>query len=442
MRIFILLFLTAQLGLSNNSENDGIIFSKKLTWEQVKEKARKENKYIFIDCFTTWCGPCRKMDQEVFSNDTVGEFMNQRFISVRVQMDKTTKDDPSVRKWYQEIEKMQREWKVTAYPTLVFLSPMGKIVHKAEGYKQPEEFIKTAEIALQPDQIYVDPYATYDSLAWNFKRGQVDYSRLAYMINTSKTLGDTALTKQLYKEYLNFYSHADKNKLYTKENISFISDHLSSRSMFFYLFYPNGQKVDSVMNEKGFAQRVIDRVIQHEIVYPFLKIEPGLMRFDSSDFREANWDGLHRKIAAKYDFSYADRNTLGGKVNWYFYYNNYNAHAKAYLLYLDTYNVDPSLDSRTSLMINFCAWEFFKHISDAGLLNQIMKYMEKILQSEDSDYGYIDTYANLLYKVGRIEEALLYQEKALQLASKNNDKWSADEFVDRLNKMKLKKPTW
>src|SRR5205807_219920 len=73
-------------------ENTGIKWTEGLTWEQVKEKAKKENKYIFLDCFATWCGPCKLMDKEIYTNDTVGSYFNDKFISVKVQMDKAKND--------------------------------------------------------------------------------------------------------------------------------------------------------------------------------------------------------------------------------------------------------------------------------------------------------------------------------------------------------------
>jgi thiol:disulfide interchange protein len=43
----------------------GIRFEHGLSWAQVKEKAKAENKYIFMDCYATWCGPCKAMDKNV-----------------------------------------------------------------------------------------------------------------------------------------------------------------------------------------------------------------------------------------------------------------------------------------------------------------------------------------------------------------------------------------
>ncbi len=67
------------------SEIPGIKFQSGLNWEQVKEKARNENRYIFIDCYATWCGPCKKMDKEVYTSENVGNIFNKNFISIKLQ---------------------------------------------------------------------------------------------------------------------------------------------------------------------------------------------------------------------------------------------------------------------------------------------------------------------------------------------------------------------
>src|ERR1700710_7497 len=77
----------AQITSSNR-----IHFTKEISWNEILKKAKKDNKYIFIDCYASWCGPCKEMDKEVYTNDTVGNYMNSRFISVKYQLD-TSKTD-------------------------------------------------------------------------------------------------------------------------------------------------------------------------------------------------------------------------------------------------------------------------------------------------------------------------------------------------------------
>lgn len=43
---------------------------------------------VFMDCYTSWCGPCKMMAQEVFSREDVGQFMNTRFVNVKLDMEK------------------------------------------------------------------------------------------------------------------------------------------------------------------------------------------------------------------------------------------------------------------------------------------------------------------------------------------------------------------
>src|SRR5687768_11668505 len=99
-RFFCLLILCLPFITIAQDAETGIKWTTGLSWQQVKQKAKTENKYIFLDCFTTWCGPCKVMDNNVYPNDSVGKYFNSKFISVRVQMDKTKKDNEQIQKWY------------------------------------------------------------------------------------------------------------------------------------------------------------------------------------------------------------------------------------------------------------------------------------------------------------------------------------------------------
>ena len=58
-QIMVIIFLSF-LASNARSQKNGIYFENSLTWEQVEQKAKDENKYIFIDCYATWCGPCKE----------------------------------------------------------------------------------------------------------------------------------------------------------------------------------------------------------------------------------------------------------------------------------------------------------------------------------------------------------------------------------------------
>ena len=77
-----------------------IQFENKLTWQQIQAAARQENKFIFVDCYATWCTPCKMMDRDIYSSEKVGDYMNSNFISIKIQIDTTTHDNDDIRNMY------------------------------------------------------------------------------------------------------------------------------------------------------------------------------------------------------------------------------------------------------------------------------------------------------------------------------------------------------
>jgi thiol-disulfide isomerase/thioredoxin len=111
-------------------------------WASVLEQAKKENKIIFFDAYATWCAPCKQMDDETYTNDSVAEFYNSNFINVKYDMEKG------------EGPMLADRYYVTAYPNLIFISPDGIMLHKAVGFKASNEFLNLAKSAKDPDLQY------------------------------------------------------------------------------------------------------------------------------------------------------------------------------------------------------------------------------------------------------------------------------------------------
>ncbi len=95
MKFILLFFITVPLLIK--AQDKGINFQHEASWKEIQAKAKAENKYIFMDCFTTWCGPCKYMSSTIFPLQEVGEFMNDKFVSVKVQLDTTSNDNESVK---------------------------------------------------------------------------------------------------------------------------------------------------------------------------------------------------------------------------------------------------------------------------------------------------------------------------------------------------------
>lgn len=91
-------------------------------------KAKKTNKVVFIDFYTTWCAPCKVMEQSVFRDEDVANYMNENCISIRINAEKGKGPDRKI------------EYLVDAYPTMLFYAPNGDEVARKQGSLGIEPF--------------------------------------------------------------------------------------------------------------------------------------------------------------------------------------------------------------------------------------------------------------------------------------------------------------
>ncbi|MEY8685997.1 DUF255 domain-containing protein [Bacteroides sp. AN502(2024)] len=109
-----------------------------LEYQALLDKARKEKKLVFIDCYTVWCGPCRMMSVNVFSRQDVGDYFNDHYVCAKFDMEKG--EGPTLAKKYE----------VSAYPTLLFLDADGNVLKKVVGGLSPWDFLKVARTIAEP----------------------------------------------------------------------------------------------------------------------------------------------------------------------------------------------------------------------------------------------------------------------------------------------------
>lgn len=110
-----------------------------ISFEEALAAAKQENKLVFIDFYTSWCGPCRKMSNEVFPQAKVGDYFNAKFVSLKLNAEKEGKE-------------LAQRFKVSAYPTYIILDAEGKVKADFKGAMEADEFIAKIEQALDPEQ--------------------------------------------------------------------------------------------------------------------------------------------------------------------------------------------------------------------------------------------------------------------------------------------------
>ena len=104
--------------------------------DEALEKAKQQEKAMFVDCYTSWCGPCQMMSKRVFPQKTVGDFMNSSFVSIKIDMEKG------------EGVELAKRWKIDSFPTYLVLNAQGEVVYTSKGAMPAEMFIKKMEEGL------------------------------------------------------------------------------------------------------------------------------------------------------------------------------------------------------------------------------------------------------------------------------------------------------
>lgn len=111
------------------------------TFQEALDKAKKADKLLFVDCYTSWCGPCKMLAREVFTQNEVADYFNANFISLKMDCEKG--EGPA----------MGKRFGVSAYPTLLFIDGDGELVYKTTGASAPDHFLKKIKEGLKPENL-------------------------------------------------------------------------------------------------------------------------------------------------------------------------------------------------------------------------------------------------------------------------------------------------
>ena len=113
-----------------------------LAFDAAAEQAKKANKHLVVDIYTTWCGWCKVMDRQTYGNAEIADYLTQNFVLTKVN------GESSSRLHWQGKVMTEREFAravgVTGFPTTFFLKPDAEIVGGRPGFIQAKEFLMIA----------------------------------------------------------------------------------------------------------------------------------------------------------------------------------------------------------------------------------------------------------------------------------------------------------
>jgi len=105
-------------------------------WGEALKQAKIHHKYIFVDAYATWCGPCKMLKAKTFTDEKAAAFFNSNFINVAIDMEKGQGPE------------LAAQWGLQAYPTLIIFNQYGKPVLGSVGYINASQLIQFGSQAL------------------------------------------------------------------------------------------------------------------------------------------------------------------------------------------------------------------------------------------------------------------------------------------------------
>lgn len=358
------------------------------TFAEALEKAKKENKLIFMDAYAEWCGPCKKMAATVFKDEKVGKFFNDNFINVKMDMEKG------------EGPNLSGKYNVAAYPTLLFINGKGDLVHKGVGGLPVEQFMNLARTASGK----VDNSKEFEKA---YAEGKRDPDLILNYVRALNRAGKPSL--KVVNEYL---QKADMTSPITLKVI--YEGTTQADSKIFDLLIKNKTPITALYS----AQQVKDKIEE-----ACEKTLGNALQFKSVELHKEAKDKLKAHVPEK-----AEEFALVADLKFF----QANGNAKDFCRTCETLlKKEGKNDARAHFKVGKQMVDAFP--SDKNVLLDAEKYFKKAAEFGGMSEYYL-YYAQTLMKNGKKKDALSAAEKALKIAKETSPNYvpASEQLIQQI----------
>jgi thiol-disulfide isomerase/thioredoxin len=361
------------------------------SFDEAISKAKAENKLLFLDCYTSWCGPCKMLQNNVFPQENIGAFYNQNFICYKVDCEKG--EGPSICSRYS----------VNAYPTMHFIDGnTGKSVYKTMGYQVAETLIEKGKIAMGGNSNLLREYQT------KYQNGDKSAENLLGLVI------ELAKNGQTYDAYLKEYiATQSAENIRGQKNASLIFQLTSSiNSPAIGIFQELKKYYIETLGMESY-QKKVEQIAS-------LSVKEATQKSDKSMFQST------LTFLKNNDLNRSEEVVLKESMQFYKGTNDMLAFDKVATKYLKSYKKN---DSKLFAEV---ASLYVEKVSNPTLLAKAVNWAIASIKIEDKYYNNI-VLAQLLNLQGKKSEAFDVATHALESGKKEKaNYWPAQELLNKI----------
>ncbi len=384
--------------------------------ETALQKAKTENKVVFIDAYADWCGPCKMMVKDVFPDAELGAYFNENIVALKVNVEKG--DGPHI----------QSKYKIEGLPGYVFIDGDGNVVNRGSGYKPVDkffEFVKeSVEYSKSPNNV------GRMAIRYEFEKNDENFLKTYLeVLHNSKSVGYTDVLEQ----YLSIQTTLSDT---CREMVMLLADH--NKEIIF------GGKADKIIQENLWTDQW-NLYVRKEIRQLFQNLpenlpqqttEYAISKKDSSyielAFQRAQESGMEMNDARKsqvYNYFYLNaglgeqyKNVVYPVAEEFIASFNFDEYRNYYMDWAKrkaegdpkTKGVTPHA-VRTSARIQQYSSTYARFMKTDEEKEIALRWAKMAYDLTPGAVGSTDNYANILYAAGQCKEAIELKERVVEL---------------------------
>ncbi len=355
-------------------------------FESVVVEAKSSNKIVMVDAYTDWCGWCKVMDRETFSDSIVGAFMNDKFVSTKINMEMDFGLD------------LAMKYRVSYYPQYLFFDGEGHLIGRLGGYIESTPFIEELTELLIPENQLPPLESPMDFV--------MDYP--------------TFYKNSFKKRKERTYPSADEVTAFLDQRTE-LTDEVSWAVI--SRFVTDGKYADVVMNNKDLLGKA----------YGEDEVMDKLSSFVFSDVKIAIKDSSEAGLIDALDKADEILGDASGdyKLRYRMYFYQMTQSWNAYAAIGNEIATSKTIFDAATL--NQIAWTLYENDLNESNLKDAVWWMKGITEKEPT-YAYLDTYAALLFKTQNYSTAKDVAESAIEAAIKEEQNPKETEaLLEKIN---------